>query len=58
LSRRFTSAAANVDHAAQYREEFRDALHFIEDDQAVTLGEQEGFRVVQLALLNYTVIKF
>ena len=50
LPRHFTIAAALVDHAAQYGEEFGHALHFVKDDQAVPLREQEGFRVVQLAL--------
>jgi hypothetical protein len=42
--------APDVDDAAQHGEEFRHALHFVQDHQPIPVHEQECLRIIHLTL--------
>jgi hypothetical protein len=48
LARLLSGPASSVDHAPQDREEIRDPLDFVEDDEFSLLGGQIKFRLGQL----------
>ena len=50
LAGRLAGTTALIDHAAQDGEQLGQALHLVENHQAIALAVQEGFWVIELAL--------